>query len=104
MDHISAKDAANSRYEAEMGDNTPGLALLSESPLPNPVAAGLIAWSPTTDLAATVGDQDSALFIRRPGGETVSKHTERDRKVQALRWKSDGKSRSHVAYSRRRRR
>ncbi len=75
-----------------MGESpTPGLTLNSQSLLPAPVSSGLLACCPTIDLSATVSDDEDVLYIRRSDGELVSKHTERGRKVQALRWKADGR-------------
>jgi hypothetical protein len=65
------------------------LKLLSESRFPSKVDPRLTACCPTIDLSVTVGDDD-VLYIRRSGGEMVSKHTERAGKAQAIRWKPDG--------------
>lgn len=67
-----------------------GLKVLSQSSFPGPVSRDLLAISPTIDLSVSVGGDGSTLYIRRPGGDLVSKLTERGRTVQALRWKADG--------------
>lgn len=50
----------------------------------------LIAACPTIDLTAAVGGGNT-VYIRRRGGEIVSKLTERNKEVDAIAWKSDGR-------------
>ena len=67
------------------------LELYSESNFsPAPVSTEHIACSPAIDLSATVHDQ-TTLFIRRRLGESVVKHAERGKTIEAIRWKADGK-------------
>ncbi|OAA68133.1 anaphase-promoting complex component cut20 [Niveomyces insectorum RCEF 264] len=49
----------------------------------------LVAACPTIDLTAAVGG-GNVVYVRRRGGETVSKLTERNKEVQALAWRADG--------------
>ncbi len=67
-----------------------GLRLFSQSTFSPPAdSPDLVAACPIIDLAAAVGG-GNAVYIRRRGGEIVSKLTERNNQVQALAWKSDG--------------
>jgi anaphase-promoting complex subunit 4 len=66
------------------------LELFSESSLSNPVTARLLACNPTVDLLATAGDAN-VLNIWRAHGQLVAKHVERTKKIEALRWKPDGR-------------
>ncbi|KAK3939910.1 anaphase-promoting complex, cyclosome, subunit 4-domain-containing protein [Diplogelasinospora grovesii] len=66
------------------------LQLFSQSTVSSPVAGGHIACNPVIDLTATVGDGGNVLYIWRANDQMVSKHTERNQKVEAIRWKEDG--------------
>ncbi|KIH93095.1 anaphase-promoting complex component cut20 [Sporothrix brasiliensis 5110] len=57
--------------------------------IPPADSPNLVAACPTIDLTAAVGG-GNVVYIRRRGGEVVSKVTERNKDVQALAWRSDG--------------
>jgi len=65
------------------------LKLLSTTTLTTPVTGGHLACNPVIDLTATVGE-GNVLSIWRPNQQLVSKHTERNQKIAAIRWKDDG--------------
>ncbi|CAK7208609.1 hypothetical protein SBRCBS47491_000149 [Sporothrix bragantina] len=73
-----------------MAGPTEGLKLFGQS-IFNPPAdsPSLVAACPTIDLTAAVGGKN-VVYIRRRGGEVVSKVTERNKEVQAVAWRSDG--------------
>jgi len=66
------------------------LALFSASKLSTPIWGGHVACNPAIDLTATVGDASNILFVWRANDQLVSKHTERNQKASAVRWKEDG--------------
>ena len=70
----------------------PKLRLFSATALSAPVTGGHIACNPAIDLTATAGEANSTLHVWRANDQLVSKHTERGRKVEAIRWKEDGVS------------
>ena len=75
-----------------MAGSSRGLKLFSQSVFNPPAdAPHKVAACPTADLAALVTGAN-AVFIRRRGGEVVSKLTERNKDVQAIAWKSDGRT------------
>lgn len=55
-----------------------------------PVSGKQIACNPVIDLTATVGD-GNIIYVWRGSNQLVSKHTERNQKVDAIKWKEDGK-------------
>ncbi len=66
------------------------LTLLSDNSFaPHPVSKELVTCSPTVDLSATVSGEN-VLHIRRSPGDIISKHTERGKVVEAIKWKADG--------------
>ncbi|KAK1781007.1 anaphase-promoting complex, cyclosome, subunit 4-domain-containing protein [Copromyces sp. CBS 386.78] len=65
------------------------LQLFSSSTLSVPVSGKLIACNPVIDLTATVGDVN-VIYVWRGSNQLVSKHTERNQKVDAIKWKEDG--------------
>lgn len=65
--------------------------LFSASKLSAPAVDGQVACNPVIDLTSTIGDDGSALYIWRANDQLVSKHTEHGQKVQAVKWKEDGK-------------
>jgi anaphase-promoting complex subunit 4 len=69
---------------------TPKLGLFSSSKLSTPVSGGHLACNPVIDLTATVGDAGNVLFVWRANDQLVSKHTERNQKALAVKWKEDG--------------
>ncbi|CAK7274447.1 hypothetical protein SEPCBS57363_006168 [Sporothrix epigloea] len=73
-----------------MAESTEGLKLFGQSFF-NPPADSpkLVAACPTIDLTAAVGGKNT-VYIRRRGGEVVSKVSERNKEVQFLAWRSDG--------------
>lgn len=75
-----------------MAGSSRGLKLFSQSALNPPAdSPDKVAACPTADLTASVSGAN-AVYIRRRGGEVVSKLTERNKDVQAIAWKSDGMS------------
>lgn len=66
------------------------LQLFNSSTLSVPVTGKQIACNPVIDLTATVGD-GNVIYIWRGSNQLVSKHTERNQKVDAIKWKEDGK-------------
>ncbi|KAK3357076.1 anaphase-promoting complex, cyclosome, subunit 4-domain-containing protein [Lasiosphaeria hispida] len=70
--------------------HTGELSLFSSSKLSVPVLGGRLASNPVIDLTATVGDGGNVLCIWRANDQLVSKHTERNQKAEALKWKEDG--------------
>jgi anaphase-promoting complex subunit 4 len=68
----------------------PELELFGESSLSSPVTAGLLACNPTVHLFATASDAN-VLNLWRNHGELVARHVDRTNKIEALRWKPDGK-------------
>ncbi|KAK0711407.1 anaphase-promoting complex, cyclosome, subunit 4-domain-containing protein [Lasiosphaeris hirsuta] len=66
------------------------LSLFSSSKLSMHVSGRHLASNPVIDLTATVGDGGSVLCIWRANDQLVSKHTERNQKAEALKWKEDG--------------
>ncbi|CAK7206420.1 hypothetical protein SEUCBS139899_009212 [Sporothrix eucalyptigena] len=67
-----------------------GLKLFGQSFFSPPAdSPDLVAACPTIDLTAAVGGKN-VVYIRRRGGEVVSKVTERNKEVQAVAWRSDG--------------
>lgn len=72
---------------AAVGDE---LQLLSSTKLPSPVFAPHLASNPVINLVAAVGDGGGALYVARANDELVSKHTERNQKAVAVKWKEDG--------------
>lgn len=66
------------------------LLLFSAGASSTPVSAGHFAINPVIDLAASAGE-DNVLYLWRPNDDMVSKHTERNRKIEAIKWKEDGK-------------
>ncbi len=62
----------------------------NESHFPSAVSPELLSCCPAVDLSATVSEDDDAVYIRRQNGELVFRHSERNLKVQAVRWKPDG--------------
>jgi hypothetical protein len=67
--------------------------------IPPADSANLVTACPTIDLTAAVAG-GNVVYIRRRGGEIVSKVTERNRDVQALAWRSDGKLHPPVLFFR----
>ncbi|KAL1846099.1 hypothetical protein VTK73DRAFT_353 [Phialemonium thermophilum] len=65
------------------------LPLFSKSTFGDAVSGRHVACNPAVDLVATV-HHAHVLSIWRAGGQLVSKHTERHKTVEALRWKPDG--------------
>jgi hypothetical protein len=77
--------------------NPPQLPLLGTTALASPVPTRgtlLLACNPAIDLTATAGDGGAALHVWRAGDQLVSKHVERGRRVEAVRWKADGRFQS----------
>lgn len=73
-----------------MASTTTGVQLFSQSFFSPPVdSARLVAACPTIDLTAASGD-GGVVYVRRRGGEVVSKLAERNKQVQAVAWKADG--------------
>ncbi|KAK0621351.1 anaphase-promoting complex, cyclosome, subunit 4-domain-containing protein [Bombardia bombarda] len=73
-----------------MANNHNGhLRLFSMSKVSTPVTNGHFACNPVVDLTATVGEGNE-LYIWRANGQVVSRHTERNQKVDAIKWKEDG--------------
>lgn len=72
----------------------PQLPLLGTTALASPVPgspAALLACNPAIDLTAAAADGGAALHVwRAGGGQLVSKHAERGRRVVGLRWKENG--------------
>ncbi|KAL2024645.1 hypothetical protein VTK56DRAFT_6846 [Thermocarpiscus australiensis] len=68
----------------------PHLRLFSASTLSAPATGGHLACNPAIDLTATAGEGGAALHVWRAGDQLVSKHAERGRKLEAIRWKEDG--------------
>ncbi|KAK0722752.1 anaphase-promoting complex, cyclosome, subunit 4-domain-containing protein [Lasiosphaeria miniovina] len=67
------------------------LQLLGSSTLTAPVSGGQVACNPAFNLTATVGDGSAVLHIWRANdNQLISKHTERNQKVEAIKWKEDG--------------
>lgn len=66
------------------------LQLFSSGTLSVPVSGKQIACNPVIDLTATVGDGNT-IYVWRGSNQLVSKHTERNQKVDAIKWKEDGK-------------
>ena len=77
-------------YQPAMAGAIEGLKLFGQSifnpPADSPI---LVAACPTIDLTAAVGGKN-VVYIRRRGGEVVSKVRERNKEVQAIAWRSDG--------------
>ncbi|KAK4235496.1 anaphase-promoting complex subunit 4 [Achaetomium macrosporum] len=71
-------------------DSLPKLQLFGSTALSSPVTGGHIACNPAIDLTATVGEADTTLYVWRAGDQLVSKHVERGKRVEAVRWKEDG--------------
>ncbi|KAK0623214.1 anaphase-promoting complex component Cut20/Apc4 [Immersiella caudata] len=69
---------------------TQKLGLFSSSKLSTPVSGGHLACNPAIDLTATAGDAGNILVVWRANDQLVSKHTERNQKVLAVKWKEDG--------------
>ncbi|KAJ4421258.1 hypothetical protein N0V85_000243 [Neurospora sp. IMI 360204] len=65
------------------------LQLFCSSTLSVPVSGKQIACNPVIDLTATVGD-GNVIYVWRGSNQLVSKHTERNQKVDAIKWKEDG--------------
>ncbi|KAK3504548.1 anaphase-promoting complex, cyclosome, subunit 4-domain-containing protein [Neurospora crassa] len=65
------------------------LQLFSSSALSVPVSGKQIVCNPVIDLTATVGDGNT-IYVWRGSNQLVSKHTERNQKVDAIKWKEDG--------------
>lgn len=76
--------------KTDMAADTPELKLLGTSTLSAPVTGGHLACNPAIDLTATVGEGGTALHVWRANDQLVSKHTERGKKVEGIRWKEDG--------------
>lgn len=74
-----------------MAESTEGLKLFGQSVFDPPAdSPKLVAACPTIDLTAAVGGKNT-VYIRRRGGEVVSKVSERNKEVQFIAWRSDGK-------------
>ena len=71
------------------------LKLLSKTTLSTPVFGGNVTANPAIGLTATVGEGNTVL-IWRGDGQPVTKYTERNQKVEAVRWKEDGKFESFL--------
>ncbi|CAK7272557.1 hypothetical protein SEPCBS119000_005189 [Sporothrix epigloea] len=73
-----------------MAELTEGLKLLGHSIFDPPAdSSDLVAACPTIDLTAAVSGENT-VYIRRRGGEVVSKVSERNKEVQSVAWRSDG--------------
>jgi hypothetical protein len=71
----------------------PQLSLLNTTALSIPVTGGHVTSNPAIGLTATAGEGSTALCVwRAADDQLVSKHVERGRKVEGVRWKSDGLS------------
>lgn len=70
-------------------DGLPELRLLSKGTFTRPVSGRHLTFNPVIDLTTTVGDNNT-LYIWRRNEELVSKYTERNQTVSAIRWKEDG--------------
>lgn len=73
-----------------MAADVPKLRLLGTSIFSTPVTGGHLACNPAIDLTATVGEANTTLHVWRPNDQLVSKHAERGKKVEGIRWKEDG--------------
>ncbi|KAM7209237.1 Anaphase-promoting complex, cyclosome, subunit 4 domain containing protein [Naviculisporaceae sp. PSN 640] len=65
------------------------LPLLNKGTFTPPVSGRHFTLNPVISLTATVGD-GNVLYIWRPNDELVSKYSERQQTVSAIRWKEDG--------------
>ncbi|KAH8889355.1 hypothetical protein GQ53DRAFT_690575 [Thozetella sp. PMI_491] len=68
-------------------DGAPGL--VTKTAFSIPVSGGQLAPNPVIELTATVGDGNT-LLIWRADNQPVTKYTERNLKIHAIRWKEDG--------------
>ncbi|KXX79069.1 Anaphase-promoting complex subunit 4 [Madurella mycetomatis] len=73
-----------------MAADVPKLRLLGTSTLSTPVTGGHLACNPAIDLTATVGEANATLHVWRANDQLVSKHVERGKKVEGIRWKENG--------------
>ncbi|GAB1320294.1 hypothetical protein MFIFM68171_10504 [Madurella fahalii] len=73
-----------------MATDIPRLRLFSTSTLSTPVTGGHLACNSAIDLTATVGEGNTTLHVWRANDQLVSKHAERGKKVEGIRWKEDG--------------
>ncbi|KAK4218072.1 anaphase-promoting complex, cyclosome, subunit 4-domain-containing protein [Rhypophila decipiens] len=65
------------------------LRLVSKGTFNPPVSGHHLTLNPVIELTTTVGD-GNVLYVWRPKDELVSKYTERNQTVSAIRWKEDG--------------
>ena len=73
------------------------LKLLSKTTLSTPVSGGNVTVNPAIGLTATVGEGNTIL-IWRGDGQSVTRYTERNQKVEAVRWKEDGKLKGFLSH------
>jgi anaphase-promoting complex subunit 4 len=82
--------AATTKRDMTAEDSLPELQLFGATALSSPVTGGHIACNPVIDLTATVGEANTTLHVWRAGDQLVSKHEERGKRVEGVRWKEDG--------------